>query len=118
MKCKIKKGDIVVVITGRDKGASGVVLGIDYNRERVLVEGVAEVLRHTKPSSIHPEGGIIKKNLGVHWSNVMMIDPSAKTQSTKYFSRSSLTRIGFKFNEQGEKFRYAKRSGELIGRVK
>ena len=118
MKCKIKKGDIVVVITGRDKGARGVVLGVDYERQRVLVEGVGEVLRHTKPSSIHPEGGIFKKNLGVHWSNVMIMDPTAKKNPTQYFSRVSLTRIGFKFDENGEKFRYAKRSGELIGRVR
>ncbi|PPE03648.1 50S ribosomal protein L24 [Holospora curviuscula] len=118
MKCKIKKGDSVVVITGRDKGARGTVIAIDYARHRVLVEGAGEFLRHTKPSSSHPEGGIFKKNLGIHWSNIMIIDPEFKENSYQYWSRNVLTRIGFKFDENGEKFRYAKRSGEIIGRVR
>ncbi|ETZ04764.1 MULTISPECIES: 50S ribosomal protein L24 [Holospora] len=117
-KCKIKKGDIVVLISGRDKGIKGAVLEIDYTRQRVLVENSGEVLRHTKPSSKYPDGGIVKKNLGVHWSNVMILDPAFKDSASEYCSREVLTRIGFKFDEKGEKFRYAKRSGEFIGRVR
>ena len=65
MKRKFKKGYIVVII-GRYKGARGVVLGVDYERQRVLVEAVGELLRHTKPSTIHPEGGIFLKQIRVY----------------------------------------------------
>ncbi|ETZ07197.1 50S ribosomal protein L24 [Holospora obtusa F1] len=118
VKCKIKKGDLVVLISGKDKGIKGIVLGIDYARQRVLVDGVGEVFRHTKASSKTPDGGILKKNLGVHWSNVMIVDPAHKDDAFQYCSRSFLTRIGFMFDQNGEKFRYAKRSGEIIGRVR
>ena len=118
MKCKIKKGDLVVVITGKDKGARGTVFGVDRERQRVLVEGTGIVVRHTKPSASNPEGGILKKNVGVHISNVMLVDPSSKEDDSQRWSKMSLTRIGFKFDENGDKVRYAKRSGEVIGRVR
>lgn len=118
MKIKLKKGDLVVITTGKDKGVRGSVLAIDRDRSRIFVEGATLASRHMKPSSTHPEGGIIKKNLGLHISNVMLVDPASQNENTQTFSKAALTRIGIKFNEAGEKIRYAKRSGTVIGSVR
>lgn len=102
-KFKIKKGDKVVVTTGRDKGMQGEVLRVLRAEERVLVQGVNMVKRHTAPSQSSP-GGIVEKEASLHISNVAHIDPKS----------GSATRVGYKFDKDGNKIRFAKRSGEAI----
>ncbi len=105
-KFKIKAGDKVVVIAGKDKGKVGKVLKVLPEEERVIVEGVRIVKKHLRPSQKYPEGGIIEKEAPIHISNVMLIDP--KTNKP--------TRVGIKFVD-GKKVRYAKRSGEVIDEI-
>ncbi len=102
-KLKIKKGDKVVVITGRDKGKTGEVKQVLPAENRVIVDGVNMVKRHTAPSTGNA-GGIVEKEASIHISNVAYVDP--KTDKP--------TRIGYKTLEDGRKVRYAKRSGEII----
>jgi len=103
IKLKIKKGDKVIVIAGRDKGKSGEVLRVVRETNRAVVQGVNLIKRHTRQSPGQP-GGIIEKEAAIHVSNIAHVDP-----------RSQLpTRIGFKILEDGRKVRYAKRSGEVI----
>ncbi|MGF1632010.1 MAG: 50S ribosomal protein L24 [Kiloniellaceae bacterium] len=102
-KFKIKKGDKVVVTTGRDKGKQGEVLRVLRADERVLVQGVNMVKRHTAPSQASP-GGIIEKEASLHISNVAHIDPKSNKP----------TRVGYKIDKDGRKTRIAKRSGEAI----
>ena len=78
-KLQIKKGDTVVVISGKDKGKQGTVIATEPKKERVFVEGVNTVKRHTKPSQANPQGGIVTKEAGIHVSNVMVVDPETKT---------------------------------------
>ena len=78
-KLHVKTGDTVVLISGKDKGKQGAVLSTDPKNNRVVVEGVNVVKRHTKPSQANPAGGIISKEAGIHASNVMVVDPSTKT---------------------------------------
>ena len=102
-KFKIKKGDRVVVTTGKNKGKTGEVLRVLRDADRVLVQGVNMVKRHTAPSQASP-GGIIEKEASLHISNVAHIDPKT----------SEPTRVGYKVIDDGRKVRYAKRSGEII----
>jgi large subunit ribosomal protein L24 len=102
-KLKIKKGDKVVVITGRDKGKTGEVKQVLPAENRVVVDGVNMVKRHTAPSAGNA-GGIVEKEASIHLSNVAYVDP--KTDKP--------TRVGYKTLEDGRKVRYAKRSGEII----
>ncbi|WP_299616949.1 50S ribosomal protein L24 [Pelagibius sp.] len=102
-KFKIKKGDKVVVTTGRDKGKQGEVLRVLRAEQRVLVQGVNMVKRHTAPSQASP-GGIVEKEASLHISNVAHIDPKS----------GSATRVGYKLDKDGNKIRFAKRSGEAI----
>ena len=102
-KLKIKKGDRVVVITGRDKGKSGEVLRVIPSDDRVIVAGVNMIKRHQRPSQTSP-GGIIDKEAPIHISNVAHIDPKSKNP----------TRVGYRIQDDGRKARVAKRSGELI----
>ena len=102
-KMKIKKGDNVVVITGRDKGKAGEVLRVLPAERRLIVQGVHVARRHTKPRMGDP-GGIVDKELTIHVSNVAHIDP----QSGKP------TRVGYKTLDNGRKVRVARRSGEVI----
>jgi large subunit ribosomal protein L24 len=102
-KFKIKKGDKVVVITGRDKGKQGEVLRVLRAEDRVLVQGVNMVKRHTAPSQLSP-GGIVEKEASLHISNVAHIDPKSNKP----------TRVGYKIDKDGRKTRVAKRSGESI----
>ena len=102
-KMKIKKGDNVVVISGRDKGRTGQVLRVLPAEARLVVQGVHVARRHTKPRMGDP-GGIVDKELTIHVSNVAHIDP----QSNKP------TRIGYKILDNGRKVRVARRSGEVI----
>ena len=102
-KLKIKKGDKVVVITGRDKGKTGEVKKVLPSENRVVVDGVNMVKRHTAPSAGNA-GGIVEKEASIHVSNVAYVDP--KTDKP--------TRVGYKTLEDGRKVRFAKRSGEII----
>ncbi len=102
-KLHLKKGDIVKVISGDDKGKQGRVLTIFNEKKRAIVEGVKIISRHTKPSQEDPKGGIIKKESAVHISNLMVIDP--KTNEP--------TRIGRK-RVDGKIVRVAKKTGEVI----
>jgi large subunit ribosomal protein L24 len=104
IKLKIKKGDKVVVVTGRDKGKTGEVLKVMPKESRVLVQGVNVAKRHTRPSAANPGGGIVDKELSIHISNVAHVDPKS----------GKPTRVGFKILGDGRKVRVAKRSGEVI----
>ena len=101
-KFKVKKGDKVVVITGRDKGKSGEILEVLRAENRVIVQGVNMAQRHQK-QSMQQEGGIVQKELPIHVSNVALIDP--KTEKP--------TRIGYKMDGE-RKVRVARRSGEAL----
>ncbi|SRR5579885_1081571 len=102
-KLKIRKGDKVVVITGRDKGKQGEVLRVLPAESRLVVQGVHVVKRHTRPSAGNP-GGIIEKEGTIHISNVAHVDPKS----------GKPTRVGYKLLEDGRKVRVARRSGETI----
>ena len=102
-KLKIKKGDKVVVLTGRDKGKTGEVVKAFPRESKVIVRGVNMMKRHQKPSTT-VQGGIIEREAKIHVSNVSHIDPKD----------SKPTRIGFKMLEDGTKVRVARRSGEVI----
>ena len=103
MAAKIRKGDTVVVIAGRDKGRSGEVIEVRRTEERALVRGIHMVKRHQKQSATQ-EGGIIAKESSVHLSNLALADPKD----------GKPTRIGFKIRSDGTKVRVAKRSGAEI----
>jgi large subunit ribosomal protein L24 len=102
-KFKIKKGDKVIVTTGRDKGKQGEVLQVLRAEARVLVQGVNMMKRHTAPSQTTP-GGIVEREAPLHISNVAHIDPKS----------NKATRVGYKIDKDGRKTRIAKRSGESI----
>jgi large subunit ribosomal protein L24 len=102
-KMRIRQGDQVVVLTGRDKGKSGEVLRVDRARNRVLVQGVNMVKRHQRPTQTSP-GGINEFEAMLHASNVALVDPDTKKP----------TRVGYKTLDDGRKVRFAKRSGEVI----
>ena len=103
MAAKIKKGDKVVVLTGKDKGRSGQVLKVLPEENRVVVEGIAVVQRHTRPSQADPQGGIKRKEAAIHISNVAVADPKT----------GAPTRVGFSVVD-GKKVRVAKKSGEVV----
>ena len=103
MAAKIKTGDTVVVLSGKSKGAEGKVLKVMPKEDRCVVQGVNVVTRHQKPGQMDP-GGIKRFEAPIHISNVALRDPTD----------GKPTRVGFKTDEHGRKFRYAKRSGESI----
>ena len=105
MTMKIKKGDQVIVITGRDKGKTGEVTKAMPKENKVLVSVINLVKRHTKPTQENA-GGIISKELPIHVSNVALIDPKS----------GKATRVGIKVEKDGSKVRVAKKSGEVIGK--
>ncbi len=105
MAARIRKGDRVVVIAGRDKGKVGEVLRVMPKENRAIVQGVNIVKKHQRPTPREP-GGITPKEAPIHLSNLAHIDPKDGRP----------TRIGFRILEDGRKVRYAKRSGELIDR--
>ena len=98
---KIKKGDTVKVIAGKDNNAEGKVLSVDAKNGKVLVEGVNMITKHAKPSQSNPNGGIIQKEAPIDISNVMLV------------VKGKATRVGFKM-ENGKKVRFAKSTGEVI----
>jgi large subunit ribosomal protein L24 len=103
MAAKIKKGDKVVVLTGRDKGRTGEVVRVMPKEERALVRGVNLVKRHQR-QTMNQEGGIIQKEAPIQLSNLALADPKD----------GKPTRVGFKVLDDGRKVRFAKRSGDLI----
>ena len=103
MAARIKKGDRVVVLAGKDKGKTGDILQVYPKESRVIVSGVNMVKRHTAPSQVNA-GGIVEKEAALHVSNVAHADPKD----------GKPTRVGFKVLEGDRKVRYAKRSGEVI----
>ena len=103
MAAKIKKGDKVVILTGRDKGKTGEVVQVMPKEERALVRGVNLVKRHQRQTAAQ-EGGIISKEAPIHLSNLAYADPKD----------GKPTRVGFKILDDGRKVRFAKRSGDLI----
>ena len=103
-KMKIKKNDTVIVITGKDKGKTGMVKAVYPKDNKVIVVGVNRVTRHTKPSQADPQGGRKMIEAPIHASNVAHVDPK----------ENKATRVGFKTLDKGRKVRFAKRSGEVI----
>ncbi|PCI60763.1 MAG: 50S ribosomal protein L24 [Kordiimonadales bacterium] len=103
MAAKLKKGDKVVVMSGRDKGKRGEITSVLANEGRAIVQGVNLVKRHTRPSQTDA-GGIITKEAAIQLSNLMIEDPKDGTP----------TRVGFKTADDGKKVRFAKKSGEVI----
>ena len=100
----IKKGDMVYVNAGEDKGKTGRVMKVDAEKQRAIVEGINMMSKSTKPSAKHPQGGIIKQEAPIHISNLNVLDP--KTNKP--------TRIGRRMGENGKLVRYSKSSGEEI----
>ena len=99
---KIKKNDTVQVITGADSGKSGRVIKVYLETDKIVVEGVGMVKKHTRPTQENPQGGIVEKEAAIHISNVMLL-VSGKP-----------TRVGFKILENGKKVKVAKSTGEII----
>jgi large subunit ribosomal protein L24 len=100
---KIRKGDKVVVLAGKDKGRTGEVLSVQPKDDKAVVRGVNQVRRHQKQSQSQ-EGGIITKEAPIHLSNIALADPKD----------GKPTRVGFRVEKDGKKVRVAKRSGEVI----
>ena len=103
LKFKIRKGDRVAILSGKDKGKTGEILKMIPDVRRAIVQGINMVKRHTAPSQAGA-GGVVEKEASIHVSNISLIDPKD----------DRATRIGFKSLEDGRKVRYAKKSGEVI----
>ena len=103
MKLKLKKGDKVIVTTGKDKGKTGEITTVFPKENKVIVGGINVVKRHTKPSQ-ESAGGIISKEMPIHVSNVALVDPKT----------GKATRVGYKVEKDGHKVRVAKKSGEVV----
>ena len=103
MASRIKKGDMVIVTTGKNKSSKGEVLNVNKSNDKALVKGVNLVKRHMRPSAAHP-GGVVEKELPIHLSNLAHIDPEAGVA----------TKIRFETGKDGKKYRVAKRSGKKI----
>ena len=107
-KIHVKKGDEVIVISGKDKGHKGKVIAIDTEKGRVYVEGANIIKKHQEARSQTAPSGIIEREGSIDASNVMLVDPKS----------GKPTRVGFKVNEDGSKDRIAKKSGAVIDTVK
>ncbi len=103
VRCRLKKGDEVVVTAGKSKGETGKIDSVDRKHGKVFVAGVNLAKRHTRPNMQDQVGGIVDKVMGLDFSNVMLLDPKKKVA----------TRIGFKI-EDGKKVRFAKKSGAIL----
>ncbi|MCQ2226790.1 MAG: 50S ribosomal protein L24 [Bacteroidales bacterium] len=103
-KLHIKKGDIVIVNAGDDKGREGKVLSVDPKNQKAIVEGLNIIKKHTKPSASNPQGGIVEKEAPIHISNLNLKDPKT----------GAATRVGIRVDADGKKVRIAKKSGEEI----
>ena len=104
MKCRIKQGDLVEVIAGKEKGNQGKVLKVYPKKNRVVVEKLNIVKRHTRAGQANQQGGILDKEAPLSLSNVMLVDPSD----------GKPTRVGIKLLEDGSRVRYSKRTGETF----
>ncbi len=104
VKLHVKKGDMVFVNAGNEKGKTGKILSVDRKNMRAIVEGLNMVSKHTKPNAQNPQGGIIKQEASIHISNLQVVDPV----------KGGPTRIGRRLNDKGKLVRYAKKSGEEI----
>ena len=104
MKLHIKKGDMVQVIAGDNKGQQGKVLKVEVTKQRAIVEGVNLCKKATKPNAQNPQGGIVEKEAAIHISNLQVLDPKS----------GKPTKVGSKLNAKGKLVRYAKKSGEEI----
>ena len=104
VKLHIKKGDMVQVIAGDNKGQQGKVLKVEVSKSRAIVEGVNICKKATKPNAQNPQGGIIEKEAPIHVSNLQVLDPKS----------GKPTKVGRKANAEGKLVRYAKKSGEEI----
>ena len=104
MSMKIKKGDLVSILCGKDKGKTGKVLKVIPRVNKVQVEGINMVKKHNKPSQ-NNKGGIENIEMPIHKSNVSLLDPKTNKPS----------RVGFKFLKDGKKIRFLKKSGETVG---
>lgn len=102
-RLKVKKNDLVTVITGEHKGKQGRVLEVDRKSDRVLIEGINLVTRHRKPSAQNPQGGIEKKEAPIHISNVMVVD-----------TKGNVSRVGRRRTGEGKLERFSKKSGEAL----
>lgn len=102
-KCRLKKGDEVIVTTGKSRGETGKIDRVDYKAGRVYVTGVNVYKKHSRPTSEYDPGGIIDKVMPMDWSNVQLLDPK----------KNKPTRIGYRV-EDGKKFRFAKASGTVL----
>jgi large subunit ribosomal protein L24 len=103
-KLHIKTGDTVKVIAGDDKGKTSKILSVDKQKSRAIVEGLNMITKHVKPTAAKPQGGIEKREAGVHISNLMLVDPAT----------GESTRTGRKTGENGKLVRYSKKTGEVI----
>ena len=104
VKLHIKKGDMVQVMAGDNKGKQGKVLKVEVSKQRAVVEGVNLCKKATKPNAQNPQGGIVEKEAPIHVSNLMVLDPKS----------GKPTRVGRKSDAKGKLVRYAKKSGEEI----
>ena len=105
VKIKIKKNDIVKVISGASKGKEGKIIKVYRKKYRAIVEGANMVSKHSKPNAANPQGGILKQEAAIHISNLMLVDPKS----------GDTTRIGRRRDEEtGKLVRYSKKSGEEI----
>src|SRR4051812_32581106 len=103
-KRNIRKGDIVKIMAGDSRGQQGKVLAVEPVKNRAFVEGVNMASKHTRPSQKNQQGGIVKKELSIHLSNLMLVDPSS----------GKPTRVGRRANKEGALQRYSKKSNEFI----
>ncbi len=103
MAAKIRKGDRVIVLTGKDKGRSGEVIAVNPSKGRAMVRGINMMTKHQRQTASE-EGGIVRREASIHLSNLALEDRDS----------GKPTRVGFKFLDDGRKVRYAKRSGETI----
>ncbi|MBR1544221.1 MAG: 50S ribosomal protein L24 [Muribaculaceae bacterium] len=106
-KLHIKKGDIVYVLSGDDKGKTGRVLKVEVSKYRAVVEGINKVKKSTKPNAKNPQGGIVEVEAPIHLSNLNLVDPKSGKDAKP-------TRIGRRKDENGKTVRYSKKSGEEI----
>ena len=104
VKLHIKKGDMVQVIAGDNKGQQGKVLKVEVTKQRAIVEGVNLCKKATKPNAQNPQGGIVEKEAAIHISNLQVLDPKSGKPS----------KVGRKLNAKGKLVRYAKKSGDNI----
>jgi large subunit ribosomal protein L24 len=107
MAIKIRKGDTVIVIAGDDKGKTGRVLSVDAVKNRVIIEKINFVKRHTKPRGQGQQGGILEKEAPVHISNVMLFDPKA----------GKGVRVGTRTTKDGKRERISRATGEAVGKA-